>query len=192
MPMGGTNEQSDERFVTMTSFRFLHAADIHLDSPLRGLAGQEGNAVARVRTATREALDTLVGLAIAEKVDFLVIAGDLYDGDWRDYKTGLFFAAQMGRLNKAGIPVYLLHGNHDAESQITRRLDLPDNVHVFGVRRPETFVLDELKVALHGQSFRQRDITDNLVPDYPAPVSGAFNIGVLHTGLGVRHRRPYQ
>lgn len=168
----------------MTSFRFFHAADIHLDSPLRGLAGQEGNAVARVRTATREALDTLVRLAIEEMVDFLVIAGDLYDGDWRDYKTGLFFAAQMGRLNKEGIPVYLLHGNHDAESQITRRLDLPDNVHVFGSRKPETFALDKMNVALHGQSFRQRDVTDNLVPDYPAPVPGAFNIGVLHTGLG--------
>ena len=168
----------------MTSFRFFHSADIHLDSPLRGLAGQEGNAVARVRTATREALDTLVGLAIEEKVDFVVIAGDLYDGDWRDYKTGLFFAAQMGRLNKEGIPVYLLHGNHDAESQITRRLELPNNVRVFGTRKPETFALDELKVALHGQSFRQRDVTDNLVPEYPAPVSGAFNIGVLHTGLG--------
>jgi len=168
----------------MTSFRFFHSADIHLDSPLRGLAGQEGNAVARVRTATREALDTLVGLAIEEKVDFVVIAGDLYDGDWRDYKTGLFFAAQMGRLNKEGIPVYLLHGNHDSESQITRRLELPNNVRVFGTRKPETFALDELKVALHGQSFRQRDVTDNLVPEYPAPVSGAFNIGVLHTGLG--------
>lgn len=168
----------------MTSFRFFHTADIHLDSPLRGLAGQDGNAVARVRTATREALDTLVGLAIEEKVDFLIIAGDLYDGDWRDYKTGLFFASQMGRLNKAGIPVYLLHGNHDAASQITRRLDLPDNVRVFGTRNPETFALDKLKVALHGQSFGQRDVTDNLVPDYPAPVSGAFNIGVLHTGLG--------
>lgn len=168
----------------MTSFRFLHAADIHLDSPLRGLAGQEGNAVARVRTATREALDALVGLAIEEQVDFLIIAGDLYDGDWRDYKTGLFFAAQMGRLNKEGIPVYLLYGNHDAESQITRRLELPDNVHIFGTRKPETFALDELKVAFHGQSFRQREITDNLVPDYPAPVSGTFNIGVLHTGMG--------
>lgn len=168
----------------MTVFRFLHAADIHLDSPLRGLAGQEGNAVERVRTATREALDALVGLAMEEKVDFLVIAGDLYDGDWRDYKTGLFFAAQMGRLNKAGIRVYLLHGNHDAESQITRRLELPDNVQVFGTRKPDTFTHDELKVVLHGQSFRQRDITDNLVPDYPAPVNGAFNIGVLHTGLG--------
>lgn len=168
----------------MTSFRFLHAADIHLDSPLRGLASQEGNAVERVRTATREALDTLVGLAIEEEVEFLIIAGDLYDGDWRDYKTGLFFAAQMGRLNKESIPVYLLHGNHDAESQITRRLELPDNVHVFGTREPETFELEELKVALHGQSFRQREITDNLVPGYPPPVSGAFNIGVLHTGLG--------
>ena len=168
----------------MTSFRFLHAADIHLDSPLRGLAGQEGNAAERVRTATREAFDQFVDLAIEENVDFLIIAGDLYDGDWRDYKTGLFFVGQMGRLNKAGIPVYLLHGNHDAESQITRRLELPDNVYVFGARKPDTFDLGELNVTLHGQSFRQRDVTDNLVLDYPTPVSGAFNIGVLHTGLG--------
>ena len=142
------------RSVPMTSFRFLHAADIHLDSPLKGLAGQEGNAAQRIRTATREAFDKLVDLAIEEKVGFLVIAGDLYDGDWRDYKTGLFFAGRMGRLKNAGIPVYLLHGNHDAESQITKRLDLPDNVKLFGTRKPETFRLKELGVALHGQSFR--------------------------------------
>jgi len=168
----------------VASFRFLHAADIHLDSPLKGLAGQDGNAAKRVRAATREAFDQLVSLTIEEQVDFLIIAGDLYDGDWRDYKTGLFFAAQMGRLNSSGIPVYLLHGNHDAESQITRRLDLPENVHVFGTRKPETFALEDLNVALHGQSFRQRDVTENLVPDYPTPVSDVFNIGVLHTGLG--------
>jgi len=168
----------------LASFRFIHTADIHLDSPLKGLAGQEGNVVECVRTATREALEQLVGLAIEEKVDFLIIAGDLYDGDWRDYKTGLFFVAQMGRLNSSNIPVYLLHGNHDAESQISRRLDLPNNVHVFGTRKPETFELGELRVVLHGQSYLQRDVTENLVPDYPAPVSGAFNIGVLHTGLG--------
>ena len=170
----------------MNSFTFLHAADIHLDSPLKGLAGQEGAAAERIRTATREALDQLVDLAIKEKVDFLIIAGDLYDGDWPDYKTGLFFVGQMGRLNKEGIPVYLLHGNHDAESQITRRLELPANVYVFGTRKPETFGVGELSVSLHGQSFRQRDVIDNLVLGYPAQVSGAFNIGVLHTGLGGR------
>lgn len=168
----------------MTSFRFFHAADIHLDSPLKGLAGHEGAAAQRIRTATREAFDQLIGMAIEERVAFLIIAGDLYDGDWRDYKTGLFFARQMGRLKKVGIPVYLLHGNHDSESQITKRLDLPDNVHVFSARKPETFELKELNVALHGQSFRQRDVIENLVPDYPGPASGAFNIGVLHTGLG--------
>ena len=168
----------------MASFRFLHAADIHLDSPLKGLAGQEGNTADRVRTATRQAFDQLIGLAIEEQVDFLIIAGDLYDGDWRDYKTGLFFVGQIGRLKKAGIPVYLLHGNHDAESQITKRLELPGNVQVFGASKPGTYDIGDLNVALHGRSFRQRDVTDNLVLDYPLPVSGAFNIGVLHTGLG--------
>ena len=168
----------------MSSFRFLHAADIHLDSPLKGLAGLEGTAAERICTATREALDRLVGLAIEEQVAFLIIAGDLYDGDWRDYKTGLFFVSQMGRLHEAGIPVYLLYGNHDAESQITRRLTLPDNVCVFGSRKPQSRQIDDLGVVLHGQSFGKRDITDNLALAYPDPVNGAFNIGVLHTGLG--------
>ena len=168
----------------MSSFRFLHAADIHLDSPLKGLAGLDGSAAERIRTATREALDRLVGLAIEEQVAFLIIAGDLYDGDWRDYKTGLFFVSQMGRLHEAGIPVYLLYGNHDAESQITRRLTLPDNVRVFESRKPQSRQIDDLGVVLHGQSFGKRDITDNLALAYPDPVNGAFNIGVLHTGLG--------
>jgi len=165
-------------------FRFLHTADIHLDSPLQGLSGQEGEAARRIRGATREAFDQLVGRAIEEEVAFAVIAGDLYDGDWRDYNTGVFFARQMGRLGRAGIPVYMLYGNHDAESQITKQLQLPDNVHAFRSRRPESFALDALGVVLHGQSYGQRDVTENLVPDYPEPVAGRFNIGVLHTGMG--------
>ena len=168
----------------LTSFRFIHTADIHLDSPLKGLAGQEGTAADRIRTATREAFEYLVGQALQEEVAFVIIAGDLYDGDWRDYQTGLFFVRQMGRLAAAGVPVLLLYGNHDAESQITRRLVLPENVKTFSARKPETFQLKEFGVALHGQSFRQRDIADNLVPAYPEPIAGMFNIGVLHTGLG--------
>ncbi|TGG78310.1 MAG: DNA repair exonuclease, partial [Aphanocapsa feldmannii 288cV] len=115
----------------------------------------------------------------------LIIAGDLYDGPWRDCNTGLFFAKQMGRLKQAGIPVFVLHGNHDAESQIARqlKLPLPDNVQVFDAQKAQTFQLDKLNVALHGQSFREKAVTDNLVPDYPTPVQDAFNIGVLHTAL---------
>lgn len=167
----------------MTTFRFIHTADVHIDSPLIGLARHAGSSAERIRSATREAFDNLIGQAIDEQVAFIVIAGDLYDGDWRDFHTGLFFVHQMGKLAKAGIRAFVLYGNHDAESQITRRLSLPDNVKVFSARQADSFVLDELKVALHGQSFRQREVTDNLVPGYPDPVPGAFNIGVLHTAL---------
>lgn len=168
----------------MTNFRFLHAADIHLDSPLRGLDGHEGDIAQRIRSAPRRAFENLVGYALHERVDFVVIAGDLYDGDWKDYRTGLFFARQMGRLNAANIPVFLLYGNHDAESRITRALELPPNVRVFQTRSPQTFTLDEPGVALHGQSFREKAVINNLAVAYPSPRRGMFNIGVLHTGLG--------
>lgn len=167
----------------MESFRFIHTGDIHLDSPLRGLSRLEGPTAERIRTATRSAFDNLVTEAIEERVAFVVIAGDLYDGDWRDYHTGLFFIRQMGRLAAANIPAFVLYGNHDAESQITRRLVLPPNVREFSARKPQTHTIDRYRVALHGQSFRQRDITENLAAGYPAPLDGYFNIGVLHTAL---------
>ena len=169
----------------MKSFRFIHTADIHLDSPLRGLPEHGGQLATRIRGATRDAFEGLIGVAIDERVDFLVVAGDLYDGEWRDYQTGLFLVAQMARLRDHGIPAFLLHGNHDFESPITKRLQLPDNVRVFSSRRPETFHLEALGVALHGRSFPEKAVHDNLAATYPAPFAGLFNIGVLHTALGV-------
>lgn len=163
--------------------KFIHTADLHIDSPLRGLAAYDDAPAERLRTATREAFQNLVSIAIDEQVDFMVIAGDIYDGDWKDFNTGLFFVAQMGRLKKAGIPVFLLYGNHDAEADMTRSLALPDNVRVFPSRKADSFRLPELKVALHGRSFRVSATTDNLVPGYPEPVPGWLNIGVLHTAL---------
>ncbi|RXG95829.1 metallophosphoesterase family protein [Bradyrhizobium vignae] len=168
----------------MSTFQFIHTGDIHLDSPLRGLSGQEGPAAERIRTATRTAFEDLITQAIDRQAAFVVIAGDLYDGDWRDFHTGLFFVRQMGRLRGAEIPAFVLHGNHDAESQITKRLTLPDNVEVFSSRKPQTFKLDDCRVALHGQSFRLQTTTENLAAAYPAPIKGYFNIGVLHTALG--------
>lgn len=163
--------------------KFIHTADLHLDSPLRGLASYPDAPAERLRTATRDAFRNLVSLAVDEQVDFMVIAGDVYDGDWRDFNTGLFFVREMGRLRQAGIPVFLLHGNHDADSEMTRSLQMPDNVQVFSSRQPQTFTLEDKKVALHGRSFKVAATTENLVPGYPAPVAGWLNIGVLHTAL---------
>jgi DNA repair protein SbcD/Mre11 len=163
--------------------KFIHAADIHLDSPLSGLAAYRDAPLERLRTATRHAFTGLVDEAIAEAVAFVTIAGDLYDGHWKDYNTGHFFCRQMGRLHEAGIPVYLLFGNHDAESEMTKRLLLPPNVHTFETRRPSTFRIEALRVALHGQGFREAATTENLAAGYPPPVPGWLNIGVLHTAL---------
>ena len=163
--------------------KFIHTADIHLDSPLVGLAAYQNAPVAALRTATRDAFCKLVDAAIDEAVDFMVIAGDLYDGSWKDFNTGHFFVRQMGRLQQAGIPVYLLYGNHDADSEMTRRLQLPANVFVFDSRAPSTHHIQHLRVALHGRSFKDAATLDNLAASYPAPVPGWLNIGVLHTAL---------
>jgi DNA repair exonuclease SbcCD nuclease subunit len=164
--------------------RFIHTADIHLDSPLTGLSAYDDAPVQQLRTATRDAFDGLVSEAIRAEVDFMVIAGDLYDGNWKDFNTGIFLVRQMGRLRQAGVPVYLLFGNHDAESEMTRRLVLPDNVHCFSADRTSTFELPELQVALHGRSFKHAATTENLAVFYPPSRPGWLNIGVLHTALG--------
>ena len=161
--------------------KFIHTADIHLDSPLRGLTRYPGAPAEEIRGATREALKNLVKLAIDESVDFVIIAGDVYDGDWRDYNTGLFFVEQMLRLDRANIPVYLLKGNHDAKCQITKFLELPKNVHEFDTKKPNTFTIEPLKVALHGQGYHTQAVLENLAIAYPPPRDGYFNIGVLHT-----------
>lgn len=163
--------------------RFIHTADIHLDSPLQGLEVHDGAPVDEIRGAARRAFDRLIELAIEEAVAFVLIAGDLYDGDWKDYNTGLFFAGRMGRLQRAGIRVFLVSGNHDAASQITRSMPLPDNVTLFSSQKPESVPLADLGVIIHGQSYPSRAVSENLAARYPQRDPHFFNIGLLHTSL---------
>ena len=172
--------------------RFFHAADIHLDSPLKGLEGYEDAPVNEIRGATRRAFDNLIDLAIDIKVDFVLLAGDLYDGGWKDYNTGLFFIDRMSRLRKENIRVFLVSGNHDAASQITKALPLPDNVTLFPAKKPETIFLDDLNVAIHGQSYQTRAVIENLATNFPHGDPHYFNIGLLHTALtGRPGHEPY-
>lgn len=166
----------------MASFRFLHAADLHIDSPLRGLAQGSEAPAERIRIATRAAFTNLVDLAIAEQVAFVLVAGDLVDGDWQDWRTGHFVLTEIGRLTRAGIRFYAIRGNHDADNPVIRALRLPPEAGKF-LRddRPESLGLPELGVAIHGQSFARREITENLARDYPPPLPGHLNIGLLHT-----------
>ncbi|HHH31065.1 MAG TPA: DNA repair exonuclease [Polyangiaceae bacterium] len=161
--------------------KLVHAADLHVDSPMRGLERYENAPVEQMRGATRRALENLVTLCIDEEVALLLLAGDLYDGDWKDYATGLYFAGQMSRLRHAGVEVAIVWGNHDAESQISRHLQLPDNVTVLPSSEPGSVSYDELGVVVHGQSYAHPAETNDLASGYPEAVVGKLNVGLLHT-----------
>jgi DNA repair exonuclease SbcCD nuclease subunit len=167
------------------SFTFLHAADLHLGSPFTGLSLRDETLAQRFAKASRDAFSNLVSRAIEEQVSFVVIAGDIYDGEWKDTSIGLFFNREIARLDRAGIRVFVLKGNHDAASVVTKAISLPKNVFQFPTKA-ETVRIEELQVALHGRSFSNRAMTENIVLDYPDPVSGSFNIGVLHTSCDGR------
>ncbi len=166
------------------NFRFLHCADLHLGSPLLGLAQKDDDVAARFARASREAFEDLVAKALDEDVAFVVIAGDVFDGNWKDASIGLFFNRQLARLCNRSVPTYFLRGNHDADSVVTKSLTWPDRVVEFSTRRPETHRIEDLRVALHGRGFPRRDVAENYAVDYPDPVPGWFNIGVLHTACG--------
>ncbi len=167
-------------------YKFIHAADVHLDSPLRGLASYESAPVESIRDACRRAFENLVDLAIEEKVAFVLLAGDLYDGDWNDYSTGIFFSRQMGRLNDHNIRVFTVAGNHDAANRITKALDNPANVTMLSSSKPETIIIEAPKVAIHGQSFKEQHVYNNLAKGFNPARAGFFNIGLLHTSLDGR------
>jgi len=164
-------------------FQFIHAADIHLDSPLRGLSLYESAPAESIRDACRKAFVRLVDFAIEEKVKFVLLAGDLYDGDWKDFSTGLFLSKQIGRLGKHDIDVYSVSGNHDAANRMTKSLKNPKNMTTFSTRKAETVRIDDLKVAIHGQSYPKQHVDENLANGYPMAERGFLNIGILHTSL---------
>jgi DNA repair protein SbcD/Mre11 len=166
------------------AMKFIHCADVHLDTPLQGLAEYPGAPTTEIRNATRRAFEKVLDAAISEEVDFLIIAGDLYDTGLKSFESALFFNKQMARLADEGIDVYLIYGNHDAASKLIKQLRRPKNLHVFRAAEAQTFRDDKLRVALHGQSFSTPEVTEDLAALYPPAVPEHFNIGVLHTNLG--------
>ncbi|RFB76615.1 metallophosphoesterase family protein [Methylovirgula sp. 4M-Z18] len=165
-------------------FKFVHTADLHLDSPLRSLALRSRDLAELIGDATRQALVAIIDLCIDEQVDALIIAGDLYDGDQTSMKTARFLANQMQRLHDAGIATFVIRGNHDALSRITQELILPPSVTVFGGRSHAVdLVRGDLALAFHGLSFAKPQAPESLLEKYHRPTPDAVNIGIMHTSL---------
>jgi exonuclease SbcD len=168
-------------------YRFVHAADIHLDSPLKSLVLRDPQLAELIGNATRRAFAGIVDLCLTEQVDALLLAGDLYDGEQTSMKTARFLAEQIRQLHGAGIRVFVIRGNHDALSRITKELTFPDSVTVFG-GRADAISIDRPKgafpVAIHGISFARPHVLESLLPRYKSPLGDTVNIGLMHTSLG--------
>lgn len=167
----------------MSKVRFLHVADVHLDSPLSNLRSLDEATANQLRRASRRSLEVIIQTAIEQKVAAVVFAGDLFDGPVKDAGAGLWAESQLKRLVRENIAVVLIRGNHDAISNAQRVTQWTAGIHELSSERPETIRLDEPRLAIHGQSFGARAETNDLAAAYPEPVMGYFNIGLLHTSL---------
>ena len=171
----------------MTRLRFVHAADLHLDSPFVGLGTRApDNVAAALRSATFDAYESLIELCIAERVDALLIAGDVYDSADRSLRAQLRFVEGLRRLDRAGIRSFVCHGNHDPLDGWEARLDYPPGCTRFG---PEfsaapVFEDDPERAVVHGISYPTRVVRDNLVSRLGDVAPGPFAIGLVHANVG--------
>lgn len=139
------------------SLKFIHAADLHLDSPMRGLGATDPEIAETIRDASRRAFERLIDVALKENVAFVVVAGDLFDGDWDDLATGLWTIRQLRRLEARRVPVFISLGNHDLQNKTLPKLTWPKNVKIFNAKKPETFLYpDDLPTLLDGAPKRAR------------------------------------
>ena len=171
----------------MSKLRFVHAADLHLDSPFSGLRAVAPDEVSStLRRATFDVYDNIVDLCIEERVDALLVAGDVYDGADRSLRAQLKFVDGLRRLDEAGIRSFICHGNHDPLDGWEARLDLPDGCVRFGpdVTGEPVFPKDPERATVYGISYPQRDVRENLSPRFRDLPNGGFKIGLLHANVG--------
>lgn len=172
----------------MKPFSFVHTADLHLDSPFKGISDISKKISRELTEATFNAFNKIIDLCIEKQVDFLLIVGDIYDGADRSLRAQLRFRDGLERLSKAGINAYIVHGNHDPLDGWSANLEWPNNVHIFSGESVEQVSVEkdgEEIAQIYGMSFQKREITENLACRFPSRSQKApFTIGMLHCNVG--------
>jgi len=167
-------------------FKFLHAADLHLDTPFQGLTRVNPLLGNKLKTASIRVLDKLVSLAIDEKVDFVLIAGDIYDGAKYGLRAEASFTSALRRLSAQGIRVFYVFGNHDPVDSMWNSVTTQALAHQFGQKEVETqeFEVQGTRITVSGTSYATRAVTENLAAKFPRPTGPGFHIALLHATIG--------
>lgn len=171
----------------MAKFSFIHAADLHLDSPFKGVIGEAPNIGEAIYSATFDAFESLVNLCIEKKVNFLLIAGDVYDSRDRSLRAQLKFRDGLERLCHNNIEVFVVHGNHDPLQGWSSHITWPSKTHIFSAEEVETLSFEiegETVAYISGISYKEAQETRNLARLFQRKNQEIFNIGLLHCSVG--------
>lgn len=178
--------------MSFLPLRFLHTGDLHLDSPLEGLSAEAPTEVLPVlRNATTDAWRNVVRLAIDERVDFVLVAGDVFEIASPTLLGQARFRDGLAQLAGAGIRSFVVHGNHDPMDgrSWAPSLAFPSAVHRFGTDGVEAvpFLRDGREIArIHGRSYPRPAVTENYAAGFRADPDAPFSIGLLHANVGNR------
>ncbi|MBN1856076.1 MAG: DNA repair exonuclease [Dehalococcoidia bacterium] len=179
----------------MSTVKFVHCADLHLDTPFRGLASIDEERASALNNATFDSYDTIISLAIREQVDFVVIAGDVYDSSDRSLRAQFRFRDGLNLLADHGIRSFVAFGNHDPLSGWSNTLEWPDLSHRFGGKAVDVCQVTRdgsVIASVHGISFPQEAVREDLSARFEKPDPSVPSIAVLHSNVGgdTRHE-PY-
>ena len=170
----------------MTPFLFVHTADLHLDSPFHGIQTVNPGIAEALRESTFKAFSQIIDFCVEREVDFILIAGDVYDGADRSLKAQIRFRDELKRLCDAGISAYVIHGNHDPLDGWRAKLDWPRNIHIFDatIGRAAFAKAGEIIASIYGTSYPRREVRENLSLRYQKQLDDVYTIGILHANVG--------
>jgi DNA repair protein SbcD/Mre11 len=180
--------------IILGNVKFLHAADLHLDSPFKGLQNVPETILNRLQNSPFLAFQRIVSNAIKEKVDFLLLSGDLYDGENRILSTQIKLRKEFEKLKSQGIQVYIIHGNHDHLGGNWIQIDFPENVHIFPDKGDVKVFekKDGTKVHIYGFSYPKRHVMERANSYYKKLDGADYHIGMLHGSVeGNTEHNPY-
>ena len=169
------------------TFKFIHCSDLHIDSPFKGFSFVENSLVEALRKSTYQTFQNIVELALKEKVEAVLIAGDIYDGAEKSLEAQLKFRRGLQKLSDKGIDTFIVHGNHDPLDGWSASLEWPERVHVFSGTQMECLPVERngvVKAYVHGISYPKRDVTENLAQKFSRGNGEGFAIGLLHSNVG--------
>jgi DNA repair exonuclease SbcCD nuclease subunit len=169
------------------TFKFIHCSDLHIDSPFKGFSSVGNSLVEVLRKSTCQAFQNIVELALKEKVEAVLIAGDIYDGAEKSLEAQLKFRHGLQKLSDKGIDTFIVHGNHDPLDSWSASLEWPERVHIFSGTQVECLPVERngvVKAYVHGISYPKRDVTENLSKNFSRGNGEGFAIGLLHSNVG--------